>query len=92
MQVDGRALVFDTMEVTHERAGKLLDLYEMTGQVLDRKVYHTVGNTGGAVSGNWWHGTHLGTAEGYMVVHVDGNQVSTGYRTYGFRSIDSKNT
>ncbi|GBQ81879.1 metallophosphoesterase [Gluconacetobacter johannae DSM 13595] len=48
--------------------------------------------TGGAVSGNWWHGTHLGTPEGYMVVHVDGNRLSTEYRTYGFRSIDPKNT
>lgn len=44
--------------------------------------------TGGAVSGNWWHGTHLGTPEGFTVVTVADNRLSTEYRTYGFRSVD----
>ena len=48
--------------------------------------------TGGAVSGNWWHGTHLGTAEGYTVVTVADNRLTTRYETYGFRSVDPHNT
>ncbi|GBR52949.1 metallophosphoesterase [Neokomagataea thailandica NBRC 106555] len=43
--------------------------------------------TGGAVCGNWWHGEHLGTPEGYMVVHVENNVVRTEYRTYGFQTV-----
>ena len=48
--------------------------------------------TGGAVSGNWWHGTRLGTREGYSVVTVADNRLTTRYETYGFRSIDPHNT
>ncbi len=48
--------------------------------------------TCGAVSGNWWHGTHLGTPEGFTVVRVEENRLSTRYVTYGFRSVDPHNT
>lgn len=48
--------------------------------------------TGGAVSGNWWHGTHLGTPEGFTIVTVEGNRLATRYETYGFRSVDPHNT
>ena len=48
--------------------------------------------TGGAVSGNWWHGTHLGTEEGFTVVEVSGNSLATRYETYGFKSVDPHNT
>jgi Icc protein len=48
--------------------------------------------TSGAVSGNWWHGTHLGTPEGFTVVDVADNRLSVRYETYGFRSIDPHNT
>ncbi len=48
--------------------------------------------TCGAVSGNWWHGTHLGTPEGFTVVRVENNRLTTDYRTYGFRSVDPHNT
>lgn len=48
--------------------------------------------TGGAVSGNWWKGTRLGTHEGYMLVSVRGNRVQTGYVTYGFQTVDPHNT
>ncbi|WP_230769196.1 metallophosphoesterase family protein [Sphingomonas sp. Leaf4] len=44
--------------------------------------------TGGAVSGNWWQGSFLGTDEGYMDIAVDGDQVISRYRGFGFRSID----
>ncbi|WP_239479119.1 metallophosphoesterase family protein [Lichenicola cladoniae] len=48
--------------------------------------------TGGAVSGNWWHGTHLGTPEGFTVVTVEDNRLVTRYETYGFKSVDPHNT
>ena len=48
--------------------------------------------TCGAVSGNWWHGTHLGTPEGFTVVHVEDNRLSTRYVSYGFSSVDPHNT
>jgi len=48
--------------------------------------------TSGAISGNWWHGTRLGTPEGFTVVTVANNKLTTRYETYGFQSIDPKNT
>ena len=48
--------------------------------------------TSGAVSGNWWHGTRMGTPEGFTVVRVEQGKLSTTYETYGFRSIDPQNT
>ena len=44
--------------------------------------------TGGAVCGNWWHGSHLGNPEGFTVVKVAGAKVTTHYETYGFKSVD----
>ena len=48
--------------------------------------------TGGTVSGNWWHGTHLGTPEGFTIVTVADNRLTTRDETRGFRSIDPHNT
>jgi 3',5'-cyclic AMP phosphodiesterase CpdA len=48
--------------------------------------------TSGAVSGNWWHGTRLGTPEGFTVVSLRNGKLSFRYETYGFKSIDPKNT
>ena len=48
--------------------------------------------TCGSVSGNWWHGTHLGTPEGFTVVRVENNRLYARYVTYGFRSVDPHNT
>jgi 3',5'-cyclic-AMP phosphodiesterase len=48
--------------------------------------------TGGAVSGNWWHGTHLGTPEGFTVVEVANNRLQLRYETYGFRSVDRQDS
>lgn len=48
--------------------------------------------TSGAVCGNWWHGTRLGTPEGYTVVSMRGGKLVTRYETYGFKSIDPHNT
>ena len=50
--------------------------------------YHTCG----AVSGNWWHGTRMGTPEGFTVVEVAHGRMTTRYETYGFKSIEPQNT
>ena len=42
--------------------------------------------TSGAVSGNWWKGTHLGAAEGFTVCTVRGGKLLTRYETYGFHA------
>ncbi|GAJ29917.1 metallophosphoesterase family protein [Acidomonas methanolica] len=61
--------------------------------VLERVDWHGVPYiTGGAVCGNWWHGTRLGAPEGFMVVNVADGKIATQYETYGFHSIDPKNT
>jgi 3',5'-cyclic AMP phosphodiesterase CpdA len=48
--------------------------------------------TSGAVSGNWWHGTRLGTPEGFTVVTVANGKMATRYETYGFKSVAPQNT
>jgi 3',5'-cyclic AMP phosphodiesterase CpdA len=48
--------------------------------------------TSGAVCGNWWHGTRLGTREGFTVVRVENGKLATNYETYGFKSVDPQNT
>ena len=48
--------------------------------------------TSGAVCGNWWHGTRLGTPEGFTVVDVKNGKLLTRYETYGFKSVDPQNT
>ena len=46
--------------------------------------------TSGAVSGNWWQGTHLGSAEGFTVCTVRGGKLMTRYETYGFKADKQK--
>jgi 3',5'-cyclic AMP phosphodiesterase CpdA len=46
--------------------------------------------TSGAVCGNWWEGTHLGTPEGYTVCTVSGGKLQTRYETYGFKADHQK--
>lgn len=48
--------------------------------------------SGGAVSGNWWKGTHMGTPEGFAVVGVENGKMKVRYETYGFKSVDPQNT
>ncbi|MDQ2835604.1 MAG: metallophosphoesterase [Acidobacteriota bacterium] len=48
--------------------------------------------TSGAVCGNWWKGTHLGTPEGFTVVTVADGKMTTRYETYGFKSVMPENT
>jgi Icc protein len=48
--------------------------------------------TGGAVCGNWWHGTHEGTPEGFTVVSLRAGKITWRYETYGFKTVDPRNT
>ncbi len=48
--------------------------------------------TGGAVSGNWWKGTRLGTSEGFTVVRIQDGKMDIRYETYGFKSVAPENT
>lgn len=48
--------------------------------------------TSGAVCGNWWHGTRLGTPEGFTVVTIAGNTLTTRYQPTGFHSVAPENT
>jgi 3',5'-cyclic-AMP phosphodiesterase len=48
--------------------------------------------TSGAVCGNWWHGTRLGIPEGFTVVSLRNGKLTYRYETYGFKTIDPKNT
>jgi 3',5'-cyclic AMP phosphodiesterase CpdA len=40
--------------------------------------------TSGAVSGNWWKGSHHGHPEGFAVLSVRGGEITWEYRTYGW--------
>ncbi|AOX19371.1 metallophosphoesterase family protein [Kozakia baliensis] len=77
----------------------LFDHYNVIGvlqghtHILERIDWHGVPYiTGGAVSGNWWHGTRYGTPEGFMVVDIADGALRTRYETYGFKTIDPHNT
>jgi len=48
--------------------------------------------TSGAVCGNWWHGPRLGCPEGFTVVSLRAGEISTRYVTYGFHSVDVRET
>ena len=48
--------------------------------------------TSGAVSGNWWHGTRMGTPEGFTIVTIAGGKLTTRYETYGFKTVAPENT
>jgi 3',5'-cyclic-AMP phosphodiesterase len=48
--------------------------------------------TSGAVCGNWWRGTRLGTPEGFTVVTVANGKLTTRYETYGFKTVAPQNT
>jgi 3',5'-cyclic AMP phosphodiesterase CpdA len=48
--------------------------------------------TSGAVCGNWWKGTRLGTPEGFTVVSLANGKLTTRYETTGFKTIAPENT
>lgn len=48
--------------------------------------------TSGAVCGNWWKGTRLGTPEGFTVVSVANGKLTTRYQGSGFKSVAPDNT
>lgn len=48
--------------------------------------------TSGAICGNWWHGTRLGTPEGFTEVTVANGTLTTQYHPTGFKSVEPQNT
>ena len=48
--------------------------------------------TSGAVCGNWWKGTRLGTPEGFTVVTIARGKVTTRYEATGFKAVAPANT
>ena len=71
----------------------VLAVFQGHTHVNERVEWHGVPYiTSGAVCGNWWRGTRLGTPEGYTVVSLKGGKLSTRYETYGFVSVDPNNT
>ena len=86
--------VVNSSEVTRLFAGhNVLAVFQGHTHINERVDWHGVPYiTSGAVSGNWWHGTRLGTPEGFTVVSIRGGKLSTRYATYGFQSVDPQNT
>ncbi len=41
--------------------------------------------TGGAVSGKWWAGPRFGMEEGFLMVHVSGDEIKSEYIDYGWQ-------
>jgi Icc protein len=48
--------------------------------------------TSGAICGNWWKGTRMGTPEGFTVVDIANGRMTTRYETYGFKAVAPENT
>ena len=86
--------VVNSSDVTRLFEGhNVLAVFQGHTHINERVDWHGVPYiTSGAVSGNWWHGTRLGTPEGYTVVSLRGGRLSTRYETYGFQSVDPQNT
>lgn len=86
--------VANSFEVTPLFAGhNVLAIFQGHTHINERVEWHGVPYiTSGAVSGNWWHGTRLGTPEGFTVVSLRDGKLITRYETYGFQSIDPQNT
>jgi Icc protein len=78
---------------------KIFDSHNVIGvlqghtHIWEQVTWHNVPYvTGGAVSGNWWQGTRMGTPEGFTVVRVSEGKMNVKYETYGFKTIDPHNT
>ena len=86
--------VANSYEVTPLFEGRnVLAVLQGHTHVNERVEWHGVPYiTSGAVSGNWWHGTRLGTPEGFTVVSLRDGKLSTRYETYGFKSVEPQNT
>jgi len=85
--------------INSEQVWPLFAAYNVLGvlqghtHVNERVEWHGIPYiTSGAICGNWWMGTRLGTPEGFTVVEVAGNKLTTRYETYGFKSMDPHNT
>jgi 3',5'-cyclic AMP phosphodiesterase CpdA len=79
-----------------EEVIKIFDQHNIVGvlqghtHVWETVTWHGVPYvTGGAVCGNWWKGTRMGTPEGYTVVRVANGKMDVRYETYGFKAVAS---
>ncbi len=86
--------VANSSEVIKVFAGRnVVGVLQGHKHVNERVEWHGVPYiTSGAVCGNWWQGTRMGTPEGYTVVSIRGGKLFTRYETYGFQSVDPHNT
>jgi 3',5'-cyclic AMP phosphodiesterase CpdA len=48
--------------------------------------------TGGAVSSAWWEGRYMGTEEGFLLVRVEGGNISWNYVDYGWEAVQDHST
>jgi 3',5'-cyclic AMP phosphodiesterase CpdA len=72
----------------------LLDLFRdhnlklvLQGHLHSNEDIHVFGTryiSVGAVSGGWWQGAHRGFEEGFLMVHVSGDEMETEYIDYGW--------
>jgi len=61
--------------------------------IVEGVIHHRISFvTGGAVSGNWWRGTHYGDREGVTLVTVRDGSITTRYVPTGFQTVDPDNT
>ena len=73
----------------HNIIGVLQGHTHVNEQVLWKGVPYI---TSGAVCGNWWQGTRMGTPEGFTVCTVANGKLTTRYQPSGFKTIDPHNT
>ena len=86
--------VANSDEVTPLFAGhNVLAVFQGHTHINERVDWHGVPYiTSGAVCGNWWQGTRLGTPEGFSVASIRGGKLTVRYETYDFHSVDPHNT
>lgn len=91
MPADHKTLRGELSIDNSDKVIEIFDQYNVIGvlqghtHIYETVTYHGVPyTTGGAVCGNWWKGSRMGTSEGYTVVRVEGGKMSTRYETYGW--------
>lgn len=99
LQADRRSSRGGNSVDNSDRVIKIFDQHNVIGvlqghtHIWEQVTYHGVPYvTGGAVCGNWWKGTRMGTPEGFNVVRVENGKMTVRYETYGFKSVAPQNT
>jgi hypothetical protein len=86
-------IVSNSYEVMHElERHNTLAVFQGHIHVNEAISYHGIQYlSSGAVCGNWWHGSFLGTPEGYTVVSLRAGKLDWRYETTGFKSVAPQN-